>query len=402
MRSLSKRKILLVEGNQDGTIGGSHHSLLLIIKALDKKKYELTVMFYEHNKVIEKFNIEKCNTVVFDKPLGKTFTPPNAILKLPYLIVRKFYNFISTSFIPFIKFCFFLKRNKIDLVHLNNSSRTGWDWLLAAKLLGIKCIAHQRGFVEFSHFTRRVARLFDRIISISNAIEVNLNKNGLKDNVVTIYNAIDVSEFKNRVAKQKEYIKEKLGIDQNSYVIGIVGNFQEWKGQNVAVRAVEQLKKKYPKIICLLVGDVSSTYKKDKEYYNKVKRVIDENNLGKNIIITGYRSDIPDLINSFDIMIHASTKPEPFGRVIIEGMSIEKPVIATDMGGAKEIVENGISGILVPPNEPDKLAAKIEYLLEHPHLRNEIVANALIRVKEIFGFNHFVREINSLYKQILR
>ena len=401
-KKLIRKKILFIEGNQDGTVGGSHHSLIYLIKALNKNKYEPMVMFYERSQILNQFNDDNCSTVVFFKPLGKSFHTSNIMLKLPFLIYRKVYNLIITSFIPFVKFSFFLIKNKIELIHLNNSAHAGWEWLFAAKLLRRKCITHQRGFIQVGRIEKIIVKLFDKIICISKAIETNLKENGIRNNLATIYNTIDTNDFKSKITNDSNCVRKKIGIEGHSPIIGMVGNFHEWKGQIVVIRAVDKLRLKYKKIVCLIIGGVSTNFKNNILYYEKVKKEIDDKKLGKNVIITGYRPDVANLINALDVMIHASIEPEPFGRVIIEGMSLKKPVIATDLGGAREIIEDGISGILVPPNSPNVLAEKIEYLLEHPHFKNEIVANALIRVKEIFGFNHFVREINSLYKQILR
>ena len=86
--------------------------------------------------------------------------------------------------------------------------------------------------------------------------------------------------------------------------------------------------------------------------------------------------------------------------VILEGMCLEKPVIATDIGGPMEIIEDGVSGILVPPGKPIILAEKIEYLLEHPDLRQEIGKNAFKRVLDKFSLEDFSSQINSLYDRL--
>ncbi len=393
-----KKKILFIEQNQDGTVGGSHHSLFHLIKALDRRKYEPVVMFYENNDFVKNFECY-CEPVFFRKPLGKKFNPPNALLNFPYLFTRKVYNFIAVSLIPFFRCIAFIIINNIDLIYLNNTAYAGWEWLFAAKLLHRKCVTHQRGFVDFGYLARKRAKYFDRIVCISKAIEMNLIENGIKNNIVTIYNAIDVEEFQSRVTNDAELIRKELGIKEGSPLIGVVGNFQEWKGQMTVVRAVDILRTKYPNLICLLIGDVSNS-KKDREYFEKVKKEINKKDLGKNIITTGYREDVPNLINSLDIMVHTSIEPEPFGRVLIEGMCLGKPVIATNMGGACEIIENGVSGILLSPSDPGALSDKIGHLLDHADFRQEIGKDALKRTKERFGLEKFSTEINSLYDEI--
>ena len=134
---------------------------------------------------------------------------------------------------------------------------------------------------------------------------------------------------------------------------------------------------------------LSPIYVKDRKYLKDIKKEIGDNGLDENIILTGYRSDIANLINAIDVLIHSSIKPEPFGRVIIEGMCLEKPVIATDIGGPREIIKNGVSGILVPPGDAVVLSSKIAYLLNNPEISREIGVKALMRVKKKFGLEQF-------------
>lgn len=397
--SSGKKKILFIEQNQDGTVGGSHHSLFHLIKALDRRKYEPVVMFYENNDFVKNFEYY-CKPVFFRKPLGKKFNSPNAVLKFPYLFTRKVYNFITVSLIPFFRCIAFIIINNIDLIHLNNAAHAGWEWLFAAKLLRRKCVTHHRGFVDFGYLAKKRAKYFDRIVCISKVTEMNLIENGIKNNIVTIYNAIDVEDFQSRVTKDAELMRKELGIKEGSPIIGVVGNFQEWKGQMTVVRAVDILRTKYPNLMCLLIGDVSNS-KKDREYFEKVKKEINKKDLGKNIIITGYREDVPNLINSLDIMVHSSVEPEPFGRVIIEGMCLGKPVIATNIGGPPEIIENGVTGFLVAPYDKVTLSAKIAYLLRDQINRRRIGQRAIRRVTDIFSIDKFSSEINSIYKEII-
>lgn len=397
---LKRKKILFVEQNQDGTVGGSHYCLLSLIKHLDKKKYKPVVMFYENNEIINKFIGEKCEVIIFQRPFGKRFEPPNIIVRLSYLTLQKVYNLTKVSLIPFTKFMWFIIWNNIDLIHLNNTARTGWEWLFAAKLLHKRCITHERGFARYSWISAKVASYFDKIICVSDAIESSIVKHNLEKNSCVLYDGMYPNMYKEKVKKNIDEVKREFGVEDSRPFIGMVGNFQEWKGQRIVIRAVDIVKKKYPKVLCLLIGSVSSTYGKDIEYFDSVVREIDDQGLKENVIITGYRADVPDLVSSLDILIHASIMPEPFGMVILEGMCLEKPVIATDIGGPREIIEDGVSGILVSPGKPIILAEKIEYLLEHPGVRQEIGKNAFKRVLDKFSLEDFSSQINNLYDRL--
>ena len=400
MKSENRKKtILYVEQNQDGTVGGSYYSLLHMVRALDKTKYDAIVIFYEKLPIFEQFEIPGVNPVVFRKPLSKSFTPSSRILSLPYMLLRKVYNFIVVTLFSFCRYLIFLKQNKVDLVHLNNTASTGHDWLLACKILRKKCITHERGFAPFGCLSKRLAKRFDVIICISKAVEDHLHVNNLL-NTCIIYNAIDVESFRKQARKSPYLIKRELRVVTCRPLIGMVGNFQAWKGQHVVVDAVRILKRKYPNILCLLIGSVSRV-PEDKRYYERIKRLIQENGLEKNIRLTGYRSDIADLMNSLDILIHSSIRPEPFGRVIIEGMSLMKPVIATNMGGPAEIIDNGVSGLLIRPDDSTMLAESIDKILCDSELREMLGYRGLRRVQEKFSLKTFSRKINELYIKLM-
>jgi glycosyltransferase involved in cell wall biosynthesis len=394
-----RKRILFVESNQDGTVGGSYFSLLYLLRVLDRTRYDPVVMFYNDNELIDTYFKELCPVVIFRKPLGIPLKAPFRFLHVPYAISRKGYNYFRVLFFPFIRFLIFTVKNRIDMVHLNDSVFGGIEWLIICKLLQRRCIAHHRGIVPFTRWARFRSRFFDSVICISGAVQQRLGSRGI-DNTKIIYNAIDVGEFRARVSKKPRSVREEFHVPASAPFIGLVGNFQEWKGQIIVVNAMKIVIRKHPNAVCLFIGNVSSVHRKDIAYYNAVRKAIDDGKLKENIILTGYRSDIPDIINALDIMIHASIDPEPFGRVLLEGMCLEKPVIATDMGGPTEIIEDGISGILIPPGDPEILAERIDGLLQNPDHGRELGMNALKQVEKKFGLQRFSVEINSLYTDL--
>jgi glycosyltransferase involved in cell wall biosynthesis len=396
-----KKKVLYVELNQDGTVGGSYFSLLNTIRCLDRSAYEPLVMFYEEHSLFDRFQELGLTPLVFGKPQGKQLVCSHSRWKVFMLIFQKLYNFLMVSMIPYAKSILFLLRNGIDLIHLNDTASGGIEWLLAAKILGKKCVTHQRGFSAFDWRDRAVAKRFDRIICISDSVRRFLEDTGFSSKLITLYNCIDPDEFRQKIVKEPTHIRNEFEIDATDPLIGIVGNFQEWKGQITVVRAVDILAKKYPKLKCLFIGDVSKVSERDKRFYSQVRAEVSEKQLEQNVVFTGYRADIPDLVNTLDVLIHASIAPEPFGRVIIEGMSLRKAVVATDLGGPREILENGKSGVLVPPGDPLRLAEAIEWLLENPQERERLGENALRRVEDKFSFGSYSKGLAGIYSEVL-
>jgi glycosyltransferase involved in cell wall biosynthesis len=102
--------------------------------------------------------------------------------------------------------------------------------------------------------------------------------------------------------------------------------FKQWKGQHVAIEAIRILRDAGVKVACFVIGGVSHL-KEDKEYFARLKKMVADYGLDDRVFFTGFRNEIPALISELDLILHTSIQPEPFGRVILEGMLSAKPVI---------------------------------------------------------------------------
>ena len=402
---MEKRRILYVEQSRVGTTGGSHTCLLDLVKRLDRQKYEPIVMFYEENDLVQEFKEVALRVLIYTKPtmlnIASQFrglTPgwlrPLFLLLLPF---QKAYNFIL-SFRPFLDFIGFLRREKIDIVHLNNSFYTGYDWLVASKLCRVVCITHQRGLQATPCSGRFFIKLYDGIICVSEHIRQELQKNYLlvDGSIRVIYDGLDLRSFTASVEKDPVLIREEFGFQHDDPLIGLIGNIKPWKGQRVAIDAVELLKKKYSRIRCLLIGNPAE----NPEYFEALKAAVISKKLTENVLFVGFRKDVHNLINALDILVHTSIKAEPFGRVLLEGMALGRPVIATKIGGPLEIIEDCVSGYLVPPNDPATLARAIDVLLDDPELRKKIGDAARQRVETSFSPKQTLRDTERFYAEL--
>jgi glycosyltransferase involved in cell wall biosynthesis len=408
-KPLPLKNILFVEGNMDGTIGGSHYCLLEIVKGLDKNTFKPFVLFYQDNVLVPEF-MKYCKVTVVDRTKGFVmekrlpslfaFCQKYGALQLTLIFFQRVYNFLIYNTSNFLKVLRSLLRLKIDIVHLNNAPQNS-DWLIASKILHVKCVSHLRGNWIPGHFHQRLARYYDTIISISNSVTNFAEAHGLsRDNFVTIYDGIDIETVFKTLKRDAKEIRNEFVLPKHYTFIGVIGNIIPWKGQHVVIQAIKLLATKYQAIVCLIVGDVS-TLDADRRYFSHLKALAEENGLGERVIFTGFRNDIADVVNALDVLIHTSVEPEPFGRVILEGMVFSKPIISTAHGGPVEIIEEGISGFLVPPNEPDMLAEKIAYLLTNSDIAKEIGKAGRRRVEECFGLEANIRGIERVYRHLL-
>jgi len=135
-------------------------------------------------------------------------------------------------------------------------------------------------------------------------------------------------------------------------------------------------------------------------YKAKLDRIIVELQIGENVIFTGFQNNPADFLNVMDVVVHSSIQAEPFGMVNLEAMYMKKPVVATDMGGPREIFNDGEDGFLIEPGNPALLAQKISVLLDNPELRGRIGQRAHEEVMARFNISDTVRRIEECYEEI--
>ena len=182
-------------------------------------------------------------------------------------------------------------------------------------------------------------------------------------------------------------------------LVTMVGLFMEWKGQEFFIRAVPKVLHQFPEAKFLIVGD--ATRDCDKSYAERLRTLVRKLNLENKIIFTGFREDRLSIMASSDVIVHASTSPEPFGLVITEAMAAGKPIIATNIGAPKEIVVDGTTGILIPPKDADAIASACIRLLRDPELRNRMGIAGRKRVEKYFTAERMTREIEHVLMDLV-
>jgi glycosyltransferase involved in cell wall biosynthesis len=397
------KRILYVEGCRDGTVGGSHTCLYSMVANIDRKRFYPVVAFYYDNVVAQRLRdlgmqthiLKMYNPLSFNDILRR-ISPLLGKISPVFSPVQKAINFGWYFIRPSLVFAYYIKKNRFDIVHVNNSLNSNHDWMLAAKLAGVKVISHERGISEnLSGTSKLLGKFLDRLICMSKVIRDPLIRQGLnKERTVIVYDGIDVSKI--RIRETVESLKSTYGIGKDDPVIGVVGNVKAWKGQETVVRAITILKQTYPNIKCLLVGD---TVKGD-TYKASLEKIIEKFAIKENVIFTGFQDNPADFMNIMDVVVHSSILPEPFGMVNLEAMYFKKPVISTNIGGPTEIFEDGEDGILIEPGNPVLLAQRISMLLNNPELRSKMGQKARQAVINKFEISSTVREIEGFYEKL--
>jgi glycosyltransferase involved in cell wall biosynthesis len=211
-----------------------------------------------------------------------------------------------------------------------------------------------------------------------------------------VYDAVDEAWL--RPARPPEAVRRELGVPLAAPCIGIAGNIQEWKGQRVVVEALGQLAA-FPHVHCVIAGGV---HRAGEGYARELQARIAALGLAQRVHLIGFRADIPEVMNAWDVVVHASVRPEPFGRVILEGMLLGKPVIATAAGGVPELIDDAHTGWLVAPGDAAALSACLQRVLAAPAEAQAMGIRAREWARQHFSLARQVAEMSEIYEGATR
>jgi glycosyltransferase involved in cell wall biosynthesis len=357
--------VLYCENNTDGTIGGSYYSLLFLIKGLDQSRYRPIVVFYTDNSLIDAYRRAGAETLVWPRAVPFTFGTrlnPKALRPVA-LALQKALNVVQGFLRPALRRAWFLVTRRISLVHLNNSVLHSHDWMLAAQLTGTPAVTHERGINNrFPPAARYFGRRLGAVICISEAVRLNMIERGANlGNLRTIHNGLDPDALLFQTPPAE--LRARLNVPADAPLIGMIGNIREWKGQETVIRALARVHREFPNLRCVLVGDTAPG---DREYGEKLRALVAAEGLDQHVIFAGFQQYVADFLTMFDIVVHASVLPEPFGRVVLEAMACRRPVIGSRAGGITEIIDEGVTGLTFPAGDDAQLAAAVLRLLRDP------------------------------------
>ncbi len=384
MVNAGKCNILFIIGSS--VIGGGEKIFNSILKYLDKDKYSIFVACPPGGIMIDSFK-EYAQEV-------RTFN---------------FRNWLNPWTILSIKRYMMEKRIRMVHTHLYNADFMG---TIAARLAGVPvriCTVHGYNFTMtgqldmrsvrnrlFSFIYRAVYILAGHVIVVCRALETDLvTRRGIKvpkDKITIIYNGIDYKEIENGDMHTELYPT----IAREMKSIGVISGFDKVKGHRVLLKAIPAVINRHPDIKFLLIGDG--------EERSKAQMMAEKYGVSKNIIFLGAVQDATSVMRTCDFIVLPSLY-EGFPLVVLEAMFLGKPVVATRVGGVSEVVQEGITGCLIPPNDPVQLSNAIINMLNDKKLAGSMGAAAKELMRGKFGdrFNaeEMVRKNEALYQSLM-
>jgi glycosyltransferase involved in cell wall biosynthesis len=284
-------------------------------------------------------------------------------------------------------------KEHILIVH-GNTPRTNLTGSLAAVGTGCRTVWHERTLpgAEWD-IDRWLGFLPDRIICNSAAVARRFRRQG---NAIVILNGVSLKRF--RPGAGGATLRSALGVGDDELLVGIAGNFTPLKGHEIFIRAASRIVTQEKALRFCIVGDETFA---DNEGRNKALRILVRNlGLEERMQFLGYRDDMPAIMDALDILAAPSYR-EACSRAVLEAMAAGTPVVAANVGGNPELVEDGVTGILVSPGDCGALAEAILRLACDPALRHQMGAAARERAESEFSVARQVQQTQAVYEELV-
>jgi glycosyltransferase involved in cell wall biosynthesis len=300
-----------------------------------------------------------------------------------------------------------IRDQEIDILH-THLVHAGLAGILARRILGSRIrLVHTRhhstahyklGESRFDYKSKIdgiIARQQDAVCAVSKtARDILIQIDRVRPERVQItHPGIDIDRFRLRVTDDKgARIRAELGVNTDQPLLGVVAHLVPKKGHYYLLQAMPEVLAHFPEARLILVGRGEECAGLEES----TRRL----GLEKSVIFAGYRADVPDILAALDLLVQPSLE-EGLPVSIIEAMALAKPVVASAVSGIPEVVESGVTGLLVPPANPSTLAWAIIELLSNPEQRAEMGRLGEMRARECFTISRLARQYEAIWAQVL-
>jgi glycosyltransferase involved in cell wall biosynthesis len=282
-----------------------------------------------------------------------------------------------------------IRRERVDLVH-THSSVDAWLGGMAARLARVPVVRTRHVSIPIRRRLNPVYTLLaDRVITSGEAIRRLVIAAGVSpEKVVSIPAGVDLAAF-SRPAGDR--IRGEFAPGRP--VIGSIAMFRGSKGHDLLLEAFERLRGQFPEARLLLVGDgIRRTW---------VESLVRERGLGGWVTFTGFREDVPDLLGAMDCFVLASTRTEGVPQSLLQAMAAGIPVVASAVGGIPEVIEDGATGLLVPPGDPGALAEAVGTVVKDPESARRRAEAGRALVGAQFSRERVMGRLATLYVELI-
>jgi len=295
------------------------------------------------------------------------------------------------------------RREQPAIVH-THTSKAGALGRLAARLAGVPVVVHTpHGHVFYGHFgtmaswgivqiERLLARWMTWCIALTEDERQEYRARGIgrAEHVAVVPSSIELERFRRMGSVGRKGFPPGFECPADATIVGSVGWLTPVKGHRYLIEALAKLKRTHPKVCGVIVGSG--------ELHQELETLAKELGVRHSLRLLGKRNDVPECVAAMDVFVLPSLN-EGMGRALVEAMAVGRPVIASRVGGMPTIVEDCVTGLLVPPGDSEALASAIRTLLDRPAWARELGAAAAKQIGDRFSGAAMVRSIESIYEE---
>ena len=291
--------------------------------------------------------------------------------------------------------CRLVDQSGAALIH-SNSTTAHLVGGVAAERTNRPTLWHCRDLISLDRIAPQLASKATRIIAISGCVASQLEKDGVPHEKITvIYNGLDPEQWR---PNQNSQLRETLGVSDETFIFGIVGQLVPWKNHADFIEAAAKMIQQDGMENVRFVSIGGDLFGDHLDYIEDLRELVKKHDLTERFNFIPRQSNAVDAMSALDCLVHPASD-EPFGRVLMEAMALEIPVIGINENGPLEIVTHGHDGLLVRPGAPEEIAEAMTHVYRDAELRRHLSENGRATVQEKFHIADHASRIEELYRE---
>jgi len=365
----------------EGQLAGAEQSLLLLARELCQR-HDVAVACPGSGPLARKLAFEGID--------HRDLPQPPVRARLSLLNMGYWFRLVYLLFVA-------IRQVRPELLHAN-SFYGGPVCILLGLLTSTRVVVHARDLADFGFFTRIISACSVRLIAVSRSVREELISQGAKAEKISIaYNGIGRKETEHPADKAKSEHSYITNSEQ-TFTYANIGQFVPWKKQSMFLDAAMSVSQQLPQAGFVVVGD--DLFGRDSRYKRELFSLIDSSEIASKVSFLGWQENMDEIWEGIDCLVHTADK-EPFGRVLIEAMAHQIPVIAVDSCGPGEIIQHQETGLLVEPNDTGQLVEAMIRIAQDKCLAGRLAAKGYKHVCSSFMATETASTVNRIYSEVL-
>jgi len=385
------KKILFF--NSGAELYGADYVLLQLIRHLDRARFEPVVVLPYDGPLAQELRALRVTCLLHEIPVLRRAS-------LSFLGIWRFAGQTLAALIYVVRLC---RRERVDIIHTNTAAI--WIGGLAAALLRRPHVWQIMELVERPRIVARwmnamVALFSTRVFCISNAVREHFTRDWPRRQAKyeTLYHGVDLAAYSPETVTGSS-VRERLGLAPGTVMVLYASRFSAWKGQDVLAEAARQVVTENGVTAPLHFAFLGSCYRGQEGYETALREQLEKvPQCGRTVSVHGFQKNLPEWMAAADLLVLPSKLPEPNATVVLAGMAMKLPVIGTAIGGTVETIVPGVTGLLVPPDDPEALARALVELAADGPRRQAMGQAGRERAEQVFSLERYCQRIIAQYE----